>query len=131
MSVNQKRDASVSSHHASTDLASARGDEEATDEEDNLPSLSTTEGLALRLLHPKVRSSEAEEYASYVDQYRNLNLSNELQYEQSAADMELYERAVAIPLGKHGSAGFLGVDAADEEIYTRHIRSIRFQDARQ
>lgn len=102
-------------------------DEQDSDEDEAMPPITTTEGLALRLLNPKVNNAEAEEYASYVDQYRNLNLSNELQYEHSAADMELYEQAVRITKGNAILPNLLQVDNADETIYEKHVGSLRAQ----
>lgn len=131
MSVSQKPASSMSSHPSNTAQGASKGEEADTDEEEPVPSLSTTEDLAMRLLNPKVRTSEAEEYASYVDQYRHLNLSNELQYEHSAADMDLYEQAVATAMAKKDIASLLRVVPADEEVYARHIRSVRVQDTRQ
>jgi hypothetical protein len=128
MSVNNKRASHLTSDTTNAKPVSTKQDEQESDDEEILPSITTTEGLALRLLNPKVHNAEAEEYASYVDQYRNLNLSNELQYEQSAADMELYEQAVRITKGNATLSNLLHVDASDASIYEKHVGSLRSQE---
>ncbi|KAL7009499.1 phosphatidylinositol-3,5-bisphosphate 5-phosphatase [Cystobasidiomycetes sp. EMM_F5] len=102
-------------------------DSDSIDSEDetHMAPAGTTEGLAQRLLKPKVQATEAAEYQSYVDQYRNLNLSNELVYESSAGDLQMYERAVALCSGEQGSA--ILVDQASIEAYEKHCRLHRFQ----
>lgn len=129
MSVNNKRSSRMASNPKTPASSSVHEEEQATDDEEGLPATSTTEGLAMRLLNPKVHAAEAEEYASYVDQYRNLNLSNELQYQHSAADMELYEKAVQVAKGSAILPNLLQVDPADGDIYERCISSMRPQEA--
>lgn len=103
-------------------------EDQSSDEEESLhQALNTTEALTRSHLNPKVRPAEAEEYASYVDQYRNLNLSNELQYEHSAGDMQLYEQAVRMTKGDVMLADLLQVSGTDEEIYDWHIKNGRQQ----
>lgn len=82
----------------------------------------------MRLLAPNVEDAEAAEYASYVDQFRTLNLSNELSYESSAQDMKLYDQATQ--LARDGGAGSEGskVDGVTREIYERHVRLLREQN---
>lgn len=107
--------------------ASGSVDEEGdpSDHEDVSMALNTTEALATRLLNPKISHAEAEEYASYVDQYRNLNLSNELQYEHSAGDMELYEKAVRLAKGGSAVSQLLHVDPMDEQVFVKHVTKLR------
>lgn len=92
----------------------------ASDDETSITPASTTEGLAQRLLKPKVRPAEAAEYASYVDQFQNLNLTNELVYESSAGDMIMYERSVRLSRGDG-----ITVDRAAEEVYEKHSNYLR------
>lgn len=95
---------------------------------DVLPSASTTEGLAMRLLRPVVQDAEATEYASYVDQFRTLNLSNELSYESSAQDMKLYDRAIRLARDGGAGADASRIDNGSLELYEQHVRLIREQN---
>jgi hypothetical protein len=99
-----------------------KGDGELSDEEAALPPPNTTEGLATRLLNPKVQAAEAAEYTSYVNQFKTLNLSNELAYESSAGDLAMYEQAVRLARGEGAT-----VDKSSEEIYEQHCRFRREQ----
>lgn len=127
MSANNKRHGSIPNNPDTTAPGTAKSDEYATDDEEFMPPLTSTEGLAMRLLNPKVHSAEAHEYASYVDQYRNLNLSNELQYEHSAVDMELYEQGARLATGHGALSGLLKVDPRDVDLYSKHIISGQVQ----
>lgn len=128
MSV-QKKAPRPSSTARAVNARQVEEDETTPEDEPPLPPASTTEGLALRLLKPKVSSAETAEYASYVDQFRNLNLSNELHYESSAGDMLMYEQAIKTASGKETAAGMMTVDPATEEIYEKHCRAVREQRA--
>ena len=81
----------------------------------------------MRLLNPTVDTAEANEYASYVDQFRTLNLSNELSYESSAQDMKIYEQAIRLAKDGGASADSFKVDSATREIYDKHVRITREQ----
>ena len=92
----------------------------------DLPPASTTEGLALRLLDPRVADSEAAEYASYVDQFRNLNLSNELSYESSADDLRVYRQAVDLASdGGQSQSRLFRVDKAAVDVYEKHVQTAK------
>lgn len=112
--------------HANTPATASMDEKElVSDDEEPAQSWATTEALASRLLNPKVSLAEAEEYASYVDQYRNLNLSNELQYEHSAGDMAMYEKAVRMAKGGAALSELLQVDSVDEQLFEKHVASLR------
>jgi hypothetical protein len=82
----------------------------------------------MRLMRPSIDVSEANEYASYVDQFRTLNLSNELSYESSAQDLKIYHQAVWLARdGADGSDSFK-VDNVTREIYEKHVRITREQN---
>lgn len=100
-------------------------DRNGDDEAQVHSSPNTTEALATRLLKPQITRAEADEYASYVDQYRNLNLSNELHYEHSARDLEIYDTTVRIAEGGPILSSLLQVDSIAEELYEKHVKAFK------
>lgn len=82
---------------------------------------STTEGIVARLLNPSVEPDEAREYASYVDQFENLSLSQDL----SEKDALLYRNSAG--LAAEGGAS-LSVDRASLALYREAASLARAQD---
>ncbi|KAK4705453.1 phosphatidylinositol 3,5-bisphosphate 5-phosphatase, partial [Phenoliferia sp. Uapishka_3] len=84
------------------------------------PPLNTTESLISRLLNPIVVEAEAKEYASYIDQFAHLSLSQDL----SEKDALLYRSSAAI-----GAAGSelvkLQVDRSNMAVYSEAIKISR------
>ena len=92
------------------------------DSDDDAAIPSSTDGLARRLLKPKVQSSEAMEYRCYVEQYRNLNLSNELLFESSEGDLRMYERVTSLAAGGRNLLDSLSTDQASLETFDKHSK---------
>ena len=90
--------------------------------DDDVAVPSTTDGLARRLLKPKVQLSEAMEYRCYVEQYRNLNLSNELLFESSEGDLRMYERVTSLAAGGRNLLDSLSTDQASLETFDKHSK---------
>lgn len=81
---------------------------------------STTEGIVARLLNPSVEPDEAREYASYVDQFDNLSLSQDLSEKDAALYRSSAGLASGVALGEGGAGGASGgltVDRASLAIY--------------
>lgn len=80
----------------------------------------TTEAIVGRLLNPVVADDEAKEYASYMDQFAHLSLSQDL----SEKDALLYRSSAAIAAGG-SEAVHLQVDRASHAVYADAIKAAK------
>ncbi|KAM0751709.1 hypothetical protein T439DRAFT_313088 [Meredithblackwellia eburnea MCA 4105] len=79
--------------------------------------LNTTEAMVGRLLKPFVADDEAREYASYIDQFDHLSLSQDL----SEKDALLYRSSAAIGNGADGN--WFHVDRTNLSVYVEAVRT--------
>lgn len=85
----------------------------------DLPAPTTTEAIIARLLSPTVDADEEREYASYIQQFEELSLSQDL----SEKDDALYRRNAAMASGEAEGEVRLGVDRASLASYVEAVRT--------
>lgn len=98
-------------------IQSQRIDESAPPD---IPSPTTTEAIIARLLNPSVDVDEEREYASYIQQFEPLSLSQDL----SEKDVALYRSNAAMARGEQ-EEGRGGVDRASLAVFLEAVRTGR------